>query len=109
MGDDTKERQTAQYRLLFYVKLNADHLNPGRIQHNVNGTPVPHPFAVTIEKTEPGPDDDEVLIRYLDEKGNELTHSHSYSLDDAFKDAHYEFGIHRYEWVTVTPVDQNSN
>ncbi|SRR6266851_4428071 len=107
MGGDTKGGLVVQYQRLFYVKLNANHLNPGRIQHSVEGRPVPYPHALTIETIQP--EDEEVMIRYLDGEGNELTHSHSYSLADAFKDAHHEFGIQPHEWAKVAPPDQNSN
>jgi hypothetical protein len=107
MGSHAEGGLAVQYQRLFYVKLNTNHLNPGRIQHSVEGRPVPYPHSLTIEKIQP--QDEEVMIRYLDEEGNELTHSHSYSLADAFGDALYEFGIQPHEWASLAPVDQNSN
>jgi hypothetical protein len=47
---------------------------------------------------------DDLILRFLDEAGGELTHDHPHNVLEAFQTVEQEFGIKQGEWVR-----ENSN
>ena len=94
------------YRRIFSVVFSAKHSWPGRLGPRLVGTrhggqyEVPRPSLLSLEAR--GPDD--LILRFLDHAGTELTHDHPHDVQDPFASVEQEFGIRYEEWERDKPT-----
>jgi hypothetical protein len=83
-----------EVRLLFQVTLDpVRHHDTGRTKHFLGSHHMPRPFSLRIAALGSG-----FYLLYLDEHGKELTDTHHETVDDAFEQAEFEFGVTAEEW-----------
>lgn len=89
----------SEFRSLFRVELGAHHLRPGRAKHQLKDASGLHDFPpfIALEICTPSPERGFYLM-YEPEKGQGTDTWHQ-TLDDAFDQAEWEFGVVREEWT----------
>jgi hypothetical protein len=80
------------------IILKPSHQPTGRTQHFRDGTtlPSPHRLRITSFEGDPG-----FYLLYLDEAGRELTDTYHDTLEQAFEQAQWEFGVLPTEWSII--------
>lgn len=81
---------------LFKVILDENKDFPIRTIHRTPMGILPQPVALSIVQYE---DDQGFYLFYLDETGQEQTDTYHDTLDSAFEQAEFEFGISKEEWM----------
>jgi hypothetical protein len=80
---------------LFYVTLTPGHAANSATRHVADGQELPRPAALSIEQY---PDDSGYYLMYLDSAGREQTDTYHDTLEGAFEQARFEFGVQRDKW-----------
>lgn len=88
----------SEFRSLYRTEMAAHHLNPGRTKHQLKDASGLHDFPPfrTLEICSTGPTN-RFYLMYLPETGPGTDTWHQ-TLDDAFHQAEWEFGVQREEW-----------
>jgi hypothetical protein len=76
-----------------HLNLEAHHVATGNTRHTVGGEPMAAPTALEIVER-----DSAYYLLYLDDTGGEMTDTWHSSLDDAKRQAEFEFSVHPDEW-----------
>ncbi|MBR7003341.1 MAG: hypothetical protein IKI11_11875 [Neisseriaceae bacterium] len=71
----------------------------GNTRHYANDGLLPEPIALSIVQYD---GDSGFYLFYLDETGNEQTDTYHDNLDNAFKQAEFEFGIKKSDWTKLS-------
>jgi hypothetical protein len=79
------------------ASLGLGHLRTGNTRHYRDGELVATPVSLIV--VEFGPDQYNLI--HLDEAGKELTDTFHESIEDAFRQAAFEFRVSPGEWLTV--------
>ena len=82
-------------RVLYRIELTRTHRPTGATRHYSDSALLPPPKALTIEQYEGNPG---FYLMYRNEANKEQTDTYHETLDDAFAQAEFEFGIKRGEW-----------
>jgi hypothetical protein len=85
-------------RVLQEVQLTAAHVPTDNTRHTVGGAPMGKPSTLRIARYT---DDPGYYLLYLDEQGHEQTDTWHQSLDDAYHQATFEFGVQPQEWTVL--------
>ena len=70
----------------------------GNTTHYDGNKILPQPFALNIVKYD---GDSGFYLFYLDESGKEQTDTYHESIEDAFKQAEFEFGVKKEDWKNL--------
>jgi hypothetical protein len=70
----------------------------GRTKHTINGAPAPTPRMLIISAAET---DSGVYLLYCDENGKEFTDTYHASVDEALKQAEWEFDVSPGSWSSL--------
>ena len=82
---------------LFRVTLDPfRHKSTGKTSHWLGSEELPAPSALCIAELESA-----YYLLYLDDEGSELTDTYHESLQGAFAQAEFEFGVTQGEWTAV--------
>jgi hypothetical protein len=84
-------------RNLFVVSLSG-HASTGRTTHRRDGRILPNPSSLTISKVDTSAG---FFLFYYDDRGDVLTDTYHDTIEGAFEQANFEFGIVDRDWQTV--------
>jgi len=82
---------------LFVASLSG-HASTGRATHRRDGRILPKPSSLTISKVDSNPG---FFLFYYDERGELMTDTYHDTIEGAFEQAQFEFGIVSHEWKAV--------
>jgi hypothetical protein len=80
------------------IELTAQHRPTGNTRHFRDGATLGPPAKLRIVRFA---DDPGFYLLYLDADGNELTDTWHEALDLAQRQAEFEFGVHKDEWISA--------
>lgn len=91
-----------KYKILFQIRLGANHKSTGKTSHyelqgNVK-TPILNITQLQIAKY---PDAAGYYLLYLDKNGEELTDTYHENIESAMQQAEWEFSVKANEWQEV--------
>jgi hypothetical protein len=81
-------------RILYRVFLDSRHSEVSKTKHTTHGKVVSRPFRLDIAYLGDG-----YYLLHYDIDGNELTDTCHDTEDEAFRQAEYEYGIKKTDWV----------
>lgn len=87
-------------RVVSWVRLTEAHQPTGATSHRVDGKPVEAAAELRVMQFE---GDSGFYLIHLDKNGEELTDTYHETVEQAFEQAHFEFGIARDEWCSDSP------
>lgn len=79
-----------------YLKDNAQLGQMPKTIHYSGSTLLPKPFALSIVKYS---DNEGYYLLYLDKFGEEQVDTYHETLEDAFRQAEFEFGVKKVDWI----------
>lgn len=85
----------SDYQILWRIRLGEGHTPTGRTHHIVGGTSAPMPVELRIVQYA---DDQGYYLFYCDASGKEFTDTYHESVEEAKKQAKWEFEVGPDEW-----------
>lgn len=84
-------------RVVSWLRLTEAHRPTGATSHRVDGKPVEAAAELRVMQFEGDPG---FYLIHLDKSGEELTDTYHETIEQAFEQAHFEYGIVRDEWCS---------
>jgi hypothetical protein len=85
--------------LIAHVGLRPQHQATNRTTHVIDGQPMPRPAQLRVEQLEGDPG---YYLFYCTAEGEELSDTWHDTVEGAFSQAEWEFGVRADEWTRVT-------